>query len=443
MNNQPTRKNLTPQEAARRMWIRANKTCVTRNFLFNCQRWLDADPQHRVLLNKARRVAREKQPLLSCMPPLPRLTRRTARAFVPQRQRPDAALLAEAARPRAEDEVVHNLLQQDVGDISNKLRQLLVDQPEQARAFGELRTLWQGLRQVHFELLCAGVSLERVPTVHALKTAAAIRELAEYYRAAGLRYRQAQWAAAAAESPPSWEQEAVCPRGELREYLLDDDTTLFLTGDTVVRTHYTPERRTLIVERGELRCLLQTQLGWPFEMQIGKLRVTAQDGLFWLRYTRPEQILVHGFGSGVCMDVPGAPPRYLPEALPPPDSWQLLCDAQGLRSTDRYAEINRHGTLRKGIVKFDRAPLAEVAHTLTRYNARVQFTCDPEIADLEVTARCSPQEPLPVLLLQLLPEAVSYERHSEGTQEHVRLIRAASVSATGAGVRMAAADARA
>lgn len=170
-------------------------------------------------------------------------------------------------------------------------------------------------------------------------------------------------------------------RGEVRQIALDDGSTLFLNGGSVVQVRYRAGQRRVILRKGEASFRVAHDTARPFIVEAGGVRVRAVGTEFSVGMDQHRDVSVL-VSEGVVRVADDRGAAEVRQTLRRND--QLVAVGTGIRR-DRLepAEISRRLAWRQGLLVFRGQMLADAAAEVNRYAAKPVVINDPTLGRAE------------------------------------------------------------
>lgn len=266
--------------------------------------------------------------------------------------------------------------------------------PAHRRAFDEVQQLWDVVGEVRTppwprpdELAPANVNAREIVTPH--------RAVASERGAPRARVRRSLWyglSAAASivlvlamfligrHSFDSVERLATS-RGEQQSAVLPDGSRVELGGATSVALDFTPERRLVIADEGEVFYRVQKDPERPFIVQAGPVKVTAVGTAFSIRREGDTVSVVVAEGI---VDVANAN-GDASAAVRAKAGERVRYDRGELSPAPMPVSTTIATAWRRGQLRFEEEPLRVVVASLNRYSRREIVIDDPVLEDFKFT----------------------------------------------------------
>lgn len=246
------------------------------------------------------------------------------------------------------------------------------------RAFEELQSLRTRLRAVPAEVRTDVRARLGLPSSRpALRERVGVR---------GLYLALAATFAIAAISAALWwvrpgraPQEIVytAPADKHRTVALEDGSTVVLGADAAVAVHFSPQRRSLDIRRGEAYFEVRGNPGRPFVVEAGSVRVTALGTAFNV-IRDADRITVTVTEGVVEVRNAGATSAVSRIAV----GQRAVLPLDGEANTRRVFQADAAADWQNGRADFVNAPLDEVLRFVNRYAPKQVTIDDPRVADL-------------------------------------------------------------
>lgn len=275
--------------------------------------------------------------------------------------------------------------------------------PAHRRAFEEVQRLWDVVGEVKSppwprpeELRPSGATLDDSSQECDCITCA---EPAQYEGANASRVRarrRTRWYAAAAGivlvvaialvggKEGSWfapVERIATSRGEQQSAVLPDGSRVELGGATSVALDFTPERRLVIADEGEVFYRVQKDPQRPFIVQSGPVSVRAVGTAFSVRREGETVSVVVAEGVVEVASANG-PPGTVVRARA---GERVRYDRGELSPEPMQASTSIATAWRRGQLRFEGEPLRVVVASLNRYSSREIVISDPSLQDLQFT----------------------------------------------------------
>lgn len=270
--------------------------------------------------------------------------------------------------------------------------------PAHREAFAEVQALWDAVGQVDpppwpspEEL--AELAPERItkPTLPAVS--------AEVRRAPSSsfpsRTRQlSRWALAAGVmaaivgllltsiGPGAAKQRIATSRGEQQSAVLADGSRIELGGLTGVDVQFTPARRLVIAEEGEVFYRVEHDPRRPFVVSAGPISVTAIGTAFSVRREAGAVSVVVTEGI---VEVTDTTDETAGDSVRVKAGERVRFDAGRLQAVPQPVHIDQENVWRRGRLRFEDEPLRVVVASLNRYTSRPIVIGDERLEELRFT----------------------------------------------------------
>lgn len=177
--------------------------------------------------------------------------------------------------------------------------------------------------------------------------------------------------------------------GEMRTVSLNDGSSIELNTDTELLVEYAPEKRTVVVTRGEAYFDIAEDSDRPFVVLAGHAAIRAVGTALMVRLEAPSQVLVM-VTEGV---VEVARPTHGVDTGRSPDADPALLRPGQRAKYDQRAihveeiprgEVERVQAWRRGLLVFENSSLTDVVAEVQRYTETRLVLADPELGELRI-----------------------------------------------------------
>lgn len=174
-------------------------------------------------------------------------------------------------------------------------------------------------------------------------------------------------------------------RGEQQAAVLPDGSRIELGGFTGVEVAFTPERRLVIADEGEVFYKIERDSTRPFVVQAGPVQVKAIGTAFSVR-REGETVAVVVTEGMVEVKADAVPTISKPlQAVRAKAGERVRFDGGQLAALAQPAYAEPAGPWRRGHLRFEEEPLRVVVASLNRYTARPIVIADAELQELRFT----------------------------------------------------------
>jgi transmembrane sensor len=179
----------------------------------------------------------------------------------------------------------------------------------------------------------------------------------------------------------------VTGRGEQQSAVLPDGSQIELGGLTGVQLKFTPQRRLVVADEGEVFYRVERDPARPFIVQAGPVSVTAVGTAFSVRREGGSVSVVVTEGvveANANRDI-AATSSHAAGPVRAQAGQRIVFDRGQLEQTARAVHTQPAATWLRGQLRFEEEPLRVVVASLNRYAEREIVIGDPELAELRFT----------------------------------------------------------
>ena len=183
---------------------------------------------------------------------------------------------------------------------------------------------------------------------------------------------------------PEFTQVMSTPVGSMREYALQDGTTLFLDTDTKVKVEYYKQKRLVTLDQGQIVLHVSKDKARPLFVETQNVQVRVTGTRFEVRNVDKHVRITVEEGSVEVSHKSQDDGTILTLAnLHAKD--QLTLDEQGFVLTSSTFQNNLIAPWRSGRLVFDQTPLKEVLFEFERYGAKKAVIDSPKLASMTLS----------------------------------------------------------
>ena len=174
----------------------------------------------------------------------------------------------------------------------------------------------------------------------------------------------------------------VTPVGGHEIVSFADGSKIELNTDTVLRTRMTTDRRTVWLDKGEAFFQVRHDRNHPFIVMAGDHRITDLGTKFLVRRD-PGRLEVALMEGRVRVGAADGKPQSQSALLMPGDV--VTATASTVFVTRESGDVLAHELgWRRGVLVFDKTPLADAAREFNRYNSEKLIIADPAVASITI-----------------------------------------------------------